>query len=431
MSKFLYRFILVLARPFVRLRLRRRAAKEPEYGERVEERFGKVPQDIPTGVVWFHTVSAGESIAAAPLVRELKVAFPDLPFLVTTMTPTGSAQVQERLGDIVAHCYAPYDFNSAVKNFYERVQPKVLILMETELWPNWIKLARAYDVPVMVINARLSEKSARGYSRLSGLVREMLQNIQLIACQSRAHRDRFIGLGAHAPKVVVTGSVKFDVALPDDFQDEVSRVRFAFNPEGRPVWIAASTHPGEDELVIAAHKAILEKTPDVKLILVPRHPVRVEDVGGLLAAAGLSFTLQSDLPNIASVENVLLGDTMGTLQYLYGVADAAFVGGSLVDIGGHNPIEPALCDIPVATGPHQHNFADIMESLSHAGGLQTITGAEDLAQVIGEWLGSDELRMTAGAAASAVVAENRGAQEQVRRLVHTCIAETFTENSTA
>ena len=421
MSMFFYRVVLRLARPLVRLRLRRRAKREPEYGDRVSERFGQVPDQIPTGVVWFHTVSAGETIAATPLIRELKEAFPNLPFLVTTMTPTGSAQVQERLGDIVLHCYAPYDFSDSVERFFNRVQPKALILMETELWPNWVRHARARSVPVMAINARLSEKSARGYARLGGLVRDMLDYIELIACQSRAHRDRFIGLGATAQKVVVTGSVKFDVKLPGDFGEEVSRLEEKFGLSHCPVWIAASTHPGEDEVVLAAHAEILNKAPNTKLILVPRHPVRVPEVAEMIEAAGFDYVLQSSEGGSAQV---LLGDVMGTLQYLYGLADSAFVGGSLVDVGGHNPIEPALCEIPVVSGPHQHNFTEIMESLAQAGGLKTITGADELAQVIGEWLNYAELRETAGKAAAKIVDENRGAQTKVHDLVRARIAAT-------
>ena len=426
MSMFFYRAILRLARPLVRLRLRRRAKKEPEYGERVAERFGEMPEHIPTGVVWFHTVSAGETIAASPLIRELKEVFPNLPFLVTTMTPTGSAQVQERLGDVVSHSYAPYDFSDGVERFFNRVQPKAIILMETELWPNWVRFARTRSVPVMAINARLSEKSARGYARLGSLVRNMLDHIELIACQTRAHRDRFVGLGAAPQKVVVTGSVKFDVSLPQDFTDEITELKSKFGLGDSPTWIAASTHPGEDEIVLAAHAEILSKVPNAKLILVPRHPVRVPDVSEMINAADLSHALQSGDGGSA---DVLLGDVMGTLQYLYGLADCAFVGGSLVDVGGHNPIEPALCEIPVASGPHQHNFTEIMESLSNVGGLKTITGAGELAQVISEWLTYPDLKQSAGQAAAKIVAENRGAQEKVHNLVQARIAQV--ENPTS
>jgi 3-deoxy-D-manno-octulosonic-acid transferase len=382
------------------------------------ERFGAVPDEVATGSVWFHTVSAGETIAAAPLILELRALFPELPFLVTTMTPTGSAQVREKLGDDVAHMYAPYDFPDVVRKFFDRVQPRAIILMETELWPNWIATARARNVPTMLVNARLSEKSARGYARLSALVGEMLQNLTLIACQSRAHRDRFIGLGAQAQSVIVAGSVKYDQQLPTDFEQRVAklRARAGMSVNDR-VWIAASTHPGEDEIVIRAHESLCRRFPNTKLVLVPRHPVRTKAVIELLSKAGFKSVRQSALANESQMAQVLVGDVMGSLQYLYGLAEVAFVGGSFVDVGGHNPIEPALCDLPIVTGPHQFNFTDIMEALSQAGGLTSVTDDQQLAQAVGDWFADPDARLQAGQAAARVVAANRGARDRVRDLV--------------
>lgn len=402
--------------------MRWRARREPEYGERMAERFGAVPDHVATGPVWFHTVSAGETIAAAPLILELRTLFPDLAFLVTTMTPTGSAQVREKLGDDVAHMYAPYDFPDVVRKFFDRVQPRAIILMETELWPNWIATAHARNVPTMLVNARLSEKSARGYARLSGLVSEMLQSLTFIACQSRAHRDRFIGLGAYAQSVIVAGSVKYDQQLPPDFEQRVAnlRARAGMSVNDR-IWIAASTHPGEDEIVIRAHESLCRRFPNTKLVLVPRHPVRTEAVIELLSKAGFKPVRQSALANESQMAQVLVGDVMGSLQYLYGLAEVAFVGGSFVDVGGHNPIEPALCDLPIVSGPHQFNFTDIMEALSRAGGLTSVTDEQQLAQVVGDWFAEPDARRQAGQAAARVVAANRGARDRVRDLISTRI----------
>lgn len=428
MSKWFYKIVLFFVRPLVRLRLRWRARREPEYGERLAERFGAVPDEVVQGSVWFHTVSAGETMAAAPLILELCARFPDVPFLVTTMTPTGSAQVRKKLGDQVTHMYAPYDFPDVVMKFFDRVQPRAMILMETELWPNWIATARSRQVPVMLVNARLSEKSARGYARLSNLVREMLQRLTLIACQSRAHRDRFIGLGAHAQRVVVAGSVKYDQQLPSDFAERVAnlRSRAGMSVNDR-IWIAASTHPGEEEIVIEAHKRVCARFPDTKLVLVPRHPVRTEAVLELVAKAGFKAVRESALVRESQIARVLVGDVMGSLQYLYGLADIAFVGGSLVKVGGHNPIEPALCELPIVCGPYQYNFTDIMDPLLEAGGLACVTGHEALAQTVGDWFADPEARYRAAQAATEVVSANRGARDRVRELVSTHIAGTVAE----
>ena len=419
MSATFYQLVLFFVRPLVKLRLRLRARREPAYGERWEERFGHVPAGVACGPVWFHTVSAGETIAAAPLIRTLREDFPDLPFLVTTMTPTGSVQAVERLSDIADHCYAPYDFPEVVERFYARVAPKALVLMETELRPNLISMACARGIPVMLVNARLSERSARGYSRISGLVRKMLNSIDLIVCQAPAHRDRFIALGADPERVQVAGSVKFDQFLPDDFDVQLLSLRRRFGMDTDiPVWIAASTHPGEDEQVLTAHRMLCERFGEIRLVVVPRHPVRVNEVVALIENAGLTYSRQSDAGGDGQV---VIGDVMGTLQYMYGLADVAFVGGSLVAVGGHNPIEPALCGLPVAVGPYQYNFAEVMEALSEAGSLVTVTDADDLAQVVGGWLEGEELRRRAGRAGLEVVAANRGAQEKVGRLIRDCV----------
>ncbi len=425
-----YQLVLWLALPLVWLRLQWRARREPAYGERQAERFGNVPTDVRRGPIWFHTVSAGESIAAAPVVRAVAERFPDTPVLVTTMTPTGSAQVVERLGDVADHCYAPYDFGFAVDRFYRRVEPRVLILMETELWPNLIAQAAARGIPALLINARLSERSARGYARVAGLTRSMLEALSFIACQSQDHMRRFVELGAHADKTAALGSVKYDVALPDDFAEHCAELRARLGVGERLVWIAASTHPGEDEPVLEAFTQLRKRLPDLCLILVPRHPHRADDVEALVVARGFTVVRQSacaSAPANIGTPDVVLGDVMGTLLQLYGIAHAAFVGGSLVPVGGHNPLEPALCRLPIASGPEQFNFTEVMTELESRGGLVTVADANALAEATVEWLTDAELRDAVGARAHAALADNRGATARVVELLDESVRRALTQ----
>ena len=419
MARIFYPLLLWLARPFVHVRLRWRARREPAYGERRRERFGHLPDTIPSGVIWLHTVSAGETIAAVPLVQQLTAQFPKLQFLVTTMTPTGSQQVQERLGDKVAHCYAPYDFPDAIQRFFDAVQPRVLVLMETELWPNMIRTAQSRNVPVLLVNGRLSAKSARGYQRIASLSRPMLAALDAIACQTMAHRDRFIALGTPAPRVTVAGSVKFDVRLPRYFEEECARLKTLLGiRDDEFIWIAASTHPGEEAIVLDAFERLLSQGRQLRLILVPRHPARADEVAAIVGELGLTCERQSACPEAdTSRAQVILGDVMGTLLQLYGVAHVAFVGGSLVPIGGHNPIEPALYRLPIICGPHQFNFADVMTSMADQGGLETVSDATGLADAVAACTDDGSLRQEAGAAAHAIVEQNRGATARVVELV--------------
>jgi len=414
----LYRVLLFIARPWIYLRLRLKSRSEPEYGRRIGERFGRVPACVPSSPVWFHTVSAGETIAAAPLIERLNVEFPQIPFLVTTMTPTGSAQTINLLGDRVAHCYAPYDFPDAVNTFFDSVNPRLLILMETELWPNMLRTANARNVPALLVNARLSQRSARGYARIGALTREMLQSLKFIACQYPAHAERFLALGAGTDRIGALGSVKFDVSLPEDHVARVRVLEERWQLAGRLVWIAGSTHPGEEETVLEAHRRIREHHPNALLILVPRHPHRADEVSGLVEAAGFELVRMS-AANGGRSPAVVLGDTMGELLYLYGLSRIAFLGGSLVSVGGHNPIEAAICGQPLVMGPETFNFPDVVAAFSDARCLTLVLDAQSLSRTVVSCFDDPDRTELEGERARQVIRENTGATDRLIDLLST------------
>ena len=409
--RIVYNLLLLLALPLVWLRLFVRARSEPAYAERRAERWGRLPDNVGRDVVWFHTVSAGEAIGAAPMIRALKTRMPEKRFLVTAATPTGSEQVVDRLGDIVDHCYAPYDHPRAVARFLRRVEPRALALMETELWPNILHQTKRRGVPICLVNARLSERSARRYARVSGLTRSMLQDIDHLFCQYPETARRFETLGAAKARLEVTGSIKFDLDIPADLDSEVARLRHAWTPD-RQAWIAGSTHPGEEEVVLCSHAELLHRFPELLLVLVPRHPRRVEDVAKLCGREGLSSVRLSEGSSGKEKAQVLIVDVMGQLLYWYGVAQAAFLGGSLVPVGGHNPIEAAVHGTPMLMARHRFNFAEITQQFEQAGCL-TAVAADSLAGAVAILLADSELRRAQGEAARGVIDANRGASDKL------------------
>lgn len=408
MPRVLYSLFFYLILPLVLLRLAYRALRAPDYRRRIGERFGFAPAAQHTGGLWVHAVSVGESIAAAPLIQHFLDHHPDLPLTVTCMTPTGSARIKALFGERVHHIYAPYDLPDAVHRFLKRSQPRAAVIMETEIWPNMVQLSAARGIPVILANARLSAGSARGYQRLSGLSRPVIQSFSRIVAQGKADAERFASIGASAQQLRVSGSIKFDIDIPAALREQAAQSRQHLGGP-RPIWIAASTHEGEDGILLDAHRQLLHHQPQALLILVPRHPERFDSVAKLIAAQGLSYQRRSRDSDIAPQTQVLLGDTMGELLLLLGCADVAFVGGSLVPRGGHNSLEAAAWGLPVLTGPSDFNFAEISQLLQASGGLSIHSDAEDIGSALAQLLNNPAARQQRGSQSLAVVEANRGA----------------------
>lgn len=413
MNRALYSLLLHLLLPIIAGRLAWRAWRARAYARRIGERFALGLPAMRTGGVWVHAVSLGESIAAAPLIRELLARYPELPITVTSMTPTGSERIQALFGERVQHCYLPYDLPWACARFYRQVQPRLALIMETELWPNHIHQCAKHGVPVVLANARLSERSARGYARFAKLTAPMLAELSLIAVQSEAEAERFRQLGARPGCVEVTGSIKFDLSVDAALPVRASQLREEWDAAQRQVWIAASTHAGEDEIILAAHRQLLGQFPQALLILVPRHPERFASVFELCKREGFTTVCRSRAEVVRVDTQVLLGDTLGELLFLYALADLAFVGGSLVPNGGHNLLEPAALGKPLLSGPHLFNFLEIAAQLRAAGDLLQVQDAAQLQEQLRHLFGEPQQAAQMAAVGLAVLRANQGALERL------------------
>ncbi len=409
MLQFIYSQLIRLILPFILLRLWWNGRRAPDLRRNWHQRLGLVPA-MRGAVVWVHAVSVGETIAAAPMIRRLLARNPGITILMTAMTDTGLAQAQKMFGDQVHYAYAPYDTPGAIRRFMDRVNPRILVIMETEIWPNMIRQCRARRVPVFLINARLSERSARGYERVRSLAAPIMRSISWVAAQAEKDAERFRRIGVAPAKVAVTGSVKFDVDIPEDVRAAAAELRQKL--AGRPVWIAGSTHGSENDDLLAAHGRVLTDHPNALLILVPRHPDRFEPVAERAVKEGLTLARRSRGEDPGRAQ-VYLGDTMGELMMLYGASDLAFVGGSLIKRGGHNPLEPAGWGIPVFSGPHIFNFETIYQRLLDDRGVKLVADADDLAAHVSSLFSDDKERQAIGQRALAVVNKNRGALDKV------------------
>lgn len=402
-----YSVFFYLLIPFILLRLLWRSRRNPAYRHRIRERFG-YSEHFFEKTLWVHAVSLGESLIAVSLIKKLRLRYPALPIVVTTMTPTGAARIQAALGDSVSHLYIPYDLPSAVDRFLERLKPVIAVIVETELWPNLFAACRKREIPLVIANGRLSERSAKGYRRISLLTREMLETVSLLMAQSKADAERFLALGINSSRVAVTGNIKFDLELPSDLIPRSEVLRMHLGKE-RPIWIAASTHAGEEEIILKAHALIRKTEPQSLLILVPRHPERFTAVAELIVQQGFPFVRRSQGVSCQGDTAVFLGDTMGEMLLFYAACDVAFVAGSFARIGGHNLLEPAALSKPVITGPQLFNFTEIAELLNQAQALVEVQDASALAAAVLRFFADPAFGKQKGENARQVVEANRGA----------------------
>ena len=408
--RFFYTLLLALVAPLLLFGLYKSKPNKPKFGTRWKEHFGITPKLTSNQrPIWIHAVSVGESIAATPLIKEIKKHNPEQSIIVTTTTSTGAEQI-EKLGSLVEHRYMPIDFGFAVKGFLKAIQPKKMLIIETELWPNTLHQVSKFGVPITVVNARLSQKSRNNYAKFQPVFNIIEPYLTKILCQSQSDADHFESLGVAKSKLAITGSIKFDIQIADTVKEKAKALRSELG-EHRPIWIAASTHKGEDEQILNAHKNVLEIYPDALLIIVPRHPERFDSVVQLCQSSGFTTTRRTnaDIQSCAKSQ-VYVGDTMGEMLILIGAADICFMGGSLIGdkVGGHNVLEPAALGIPTISGPSYFNFKEIVENMLKAEAITIVNSSELSKQLNSMFTNSDSLHAQITNAKS-IVEKNVGA----------------------
>lgn len=409
--RFIYSLLLYIVAPFFLYGLYKNKANKPKFGKRWLEHFGVTPklEEANCTPLWLHTVSVGEVIAAVPLIKALKQQAPEKTIVVTTTTSTGAAEVA-KLGSLVEHRYMPLDFSWTVKGFIKTINPSAMLIMETELWPNTLHSVHQYDIPISIINARLSERSYLGYKKFQFIFDLLAKNIDQLLCQTEADAQRFKQLGIDKEKIAITGSIKFDISISDEIKVAGEHLRSELGIS-RPIWIAASTHQGEDELILKAHKSLLATLPNALLILVPRHPERFSAVSTLSQNKGFTTVNRSSKQRVTEATSVYMADTMGEMLILIGATDICFMGGSLLGkkVGGHNLLEPAALAKPCLTGPSFYNFQLITEQLINSKGCIVCATESDIAENLQKLFTDKKTMQAMGKAALAVVDKNRGA----------------------
>lgn len=412
--RFLYTLVIYFLTPFVLLRLFWLGLKNPAYRTRWQERFGYFTwTNINKPVIWIHAVSVGEVNAATPIIGRLLEQYSHYQILVTTVTPTGAFTIEQHFGDEIKHLYLPYDLPFAVKRFIKLIKPSVLITMETEIWPNLYEACHCRNIPILIINARLSQKSSKGYQLVSELMKQTLEKVSVIAAQTSNDAERFISFGADQDKVVVAGNLKFDINIPHSITEQAQSLKRYFSVS-RPVWIAASTQEGEEEIILKAHESVLKKYPQAILILAPRHPQRANKVSLLCDAMGMKYVKRTEERSFSPELNVYILDTLGELQLHYAASQIAFVGGSLVKTGGQNMMEPASLGLPVVSGIHTYNFTEITSLLSENDALLSVSNAQELANEICMLLSDANRRHNMGEKGRQVIESNKG---NIKRLM--------------
>ena len=411
----LYSLLIYLLTPLVLVYLALRGLRSSDYLKRWPERFArfKAPE-LNNGIV-VHAVSMGEVNAAAELVKELANRFPELPLCLTTFTPTGSDRVRSLFGERVFHVYVPFDLPGAVRRFLDRVKPRLLIVMETEIWPNLYFGAASREIPILIANARISDKSIGGYLRFRGLTSAALDQVSCIAAQSEQDADRLIQIGANPDRIAVTGNLKFDFRLPPSLMEQGDSIRLAWGTD-RLVLLAGSSHEGDETPLVKAFRSILGAFPTALLVLVPRHPERFGRAAQLARTAGLTVSIRSDCASCPRTTQCFVIDTMGELLRYYAACDVALVGGTFDPIGGHNVLEPAALSKPVLVGPHTFNFKDITQQLLDVNAAIRVEDGRDLETAVRRLFSEPELRDNMGLAASKLVESGQGALERTLKI---------------
>ena len=415
--RLLYTTLFILGLPLIVLRLIWRGFKAPAYWRRWSERFGSSPTLTRSDqVIWIHAVSVGEVEACRPLVKALQVEYPSSSLLISTMTPTGSARVKLLYADTVEHCYLPYDIPLFLNRFFKRSKPLFGIIMETEIWPNLIFSSAKQKIPLLLANARLSVRSTKGYGKLPKFTASILQHLTVIAAQGEQDKQHFQQLGANTEQVFVTGNLKYEINLPASLNEQAQAMREAWGRD-RPVWIVASTHEGEEALIIDAFRRSLMKMPTLLLIIVPRHPERFERVASLIGGDEFKTARRSVQQQVPQDTQILLADTMGELPLFYACSDIAFVGGSLVEHGGHNLLEPAALAKAIITGPYFFNFTEITQQFLDADAALLVNNSDELATAVMSLLQDSPQRITMGEAGLQLIENSQGATKQIMQLI--------------
>jgi 3-deoxy-D-manno-octulosonic-acid transferase len=420
--RLLYTALFYLLTPFILLRLLWRSIKAPAYRQRWNERFGFYTKNYPQNVVWFHAVSVGEAEALFPLLKVLQARQPAAKLLITTTTPTGSARVQAVFGGKAEHVYLPYDMPFVIRRFLKAFKPRLAVIMETEIWPNLYEACGRQKIPLFLINARLSERSARGYRKIPSLIRPALANVSLIAAQTADDAERFVQIGAKPETVGVMGNMKFDIEIAEETLAQGRRLKASAFGD-RFVWILASTHKNEEAPFLDIYPAIKEKIPELLLVIVPRHPERFNEVKNLCEERRLNAVMRTSGNPCSAETDVYIADTMGELRMLYAAADVAFIGGSLVPVGGHNLLEAAAAGVPVMFGPYMANFKEISAGILSREAARQCLSVEEIVSTIHSLYADPAQRTELANRAGAFLRENRGAIAAIAELIEAALSK--------
>ena len=422
LMRLMYHTLTYILLPFLVLFWFAKSLLNKSYLDRLTQRFGFGYPKLNSGSIWIHAVSVGEVQASIPLVNELRQHYPYKEIIITTVTPTGSKQVKNIFKDAVRTSYIPFETNFAIKNFFNSIKPSVALIMETEIWPNLYKECGTRGIPLILVSARISEKSLINYKRFLPLFRDTLSHGILIAAQSQIDADRFLALGASKDRTWIMGNIKFDFKLPEEILTKAKIYRSKIFPR-RHIWIAASTHEHEEEIILEAHKNISKKIGNLLLILVPRHPERFAKITQILKEDNWIYSKKSYDQDIPESCQVLLIDTIGELLFFYACSDVAFVGGSLLPVGGHNLLEPAAIGLPIITGAHTFNQKEMTDRLIQVDALRIVHNANSLSSDVIFFLTNTEESKNAGQRGKLIVESNKGAIKSLMKRLCIIIGE--------